>query len=157
MSQLRYLDGLKVTFKFVLAAVMIVNVGMGLAVLDKVLDHEIHCIRWGTKKSLQHVPSVVHSQIICPSACSTYFIESSLLGCILFTLLQILLCICSLCVCTRAQTHTLVDIFNIYLLTFFWERARDFFSAIGFSWNSVAALFFAIWIQEHHGMGNIPG
>lgn len=143
---------------------MIVNVGMGLfvrmcsetAVLDKVLHHEIHCIRWGTKNLFNMFP-LWCTQIICPSVCSTYFIESSLLGCILFTLLQILLCICSLCVCTRAQTHTLVDIFNIYLLTFFWERARDFFSAIGFSWNSVAALFFAIWIQEHHGMGNIPG
>lgn len=31
-SQLRYPDGLKVTFKFVLAAVMIVNVGIGLFV-----------------------------------------------------------------------------------------------------------------------------
>lgn len=44
LSQLRYSDGLKVTFKFVLAAVMIINVGIGLfvrmcsetAVLDKV-------------------------------------------------------------------------------------------------------------------------
>lgn len=32
LSQLRYPDGLKVTFKFVLAAVMIVNVGIGLFV-----------------------------------------------------------------------------------------------------------------------------
>lgn len=97
------------------------------AVLGKVFDHEIHCIRWGTEKPLQGVPSVVHSQIICPSVCSIYSIESPLLGYILFTLLQILLCICSLCVCTWAQTHTLVYIFNIYFLTFFWERAKEFF------------------------------
>lgn len=32
LSQLRYPDGLKVTFKFVLAAVMIVDVGIGLFV-----------------------------------------------------------------------------------------------------------------------------
>lgn len=64
MSQLRYLDGLKVTFKFVLAAVMIVNVGIGLfvrkcsetALLDKVLHHEIHCMTWGKKTHFNTFP-----------------------------------------------------------------------------------------------------
>lgn len=69
----------------------------------------------GYKKPLQHVPSVVHSQIICPSVCSIYFIESSLLSYILFTLLQILLCICSLCVCKRPQIHTHLCIYPTFI------------------------------------------
>lgn len=60
----------------------------------------------------------------------------------------------SVCVCTWAQTHTLVYIFNIYLLTFFWERAKGFFSAIGFMEFSFCPLLCnldsrASWNGEH--------
>lgn len=69
----------------------------------------------GYEKPLQWVPSVVHSQIICPSVCSIYFIESSLLGYILFTLLQILLCVCSLCVCAHGHRHTHLCIYSTFI------------------------------------------
>lgn len=131
LSQLRYPDGLKVTFKFVLAAVMIVNVGMvlfvrmcseiawlSLTVLDKVLYHEIHCTRWITRNHFNMFPPSVHSEIICPSVCSIYFIKISVLSCILFTLLQIFKCLSSLCVDTQALTHTHTCVYILYLFTY---------------------------------------
>lgn len=66
------------------------------------------------KRTLQHIPTSVHSRIICPFVCSIYFIKLSVLSCILLTPLQFLMYMFS--VCAHKHTHTFVSICCIYLL-----------------------------------------
>lgn len=126
LSQLRYPDGLKVTFKLVLAAVMIVNGGIGLFV---VMCSEISWLSLQSLTKYNAMKFIVLGGVqktstcsLCgrltnyPSICVFHLFHRIIsLSYILFTLLQILSCVCSLCVCTRAQTHTHLCIYSTFI------------------------------------------
>lgn len=134
LSQLRYPDGLKVTFKFVLAAVMIVNVGIVLFIricseiawlsLRPWQSIEIHSTRWITKKHFNMFPPqythklsvrvfLFFHKIICAELHTFHSVANSFMY--MFS------------VCAHTSTHTFMYIFCIYLLTFFWERCKGIF------------------------------
>lgn len=136
LSRVRYPDGLKVTFKFVLAAVIIVNVGIVhfVRICGEIAQLSLQSLtKYYAMKFIILDGSEKTTSMYCPLSTLTNYLSICV-----FHLFHKIICAklhtfhsvadffsCMSSLCTHKQTHIYVNI--LYLLTFFWERCKGNF------------------------------